>query len=58
MSYEGIIFLKAIRSNSFSASVEEFLAEISILLKSAERRSAIITAATPDEVLRILSAGK
>jgi PTS system nitrogen regulatory IIA component len=36
----------------------EFLAEISMLLKSAERRSAIITAATPDDVLRILSAGK
>jgi PTS system nitrogen regulatory IIA component len=36
----------------------EFLAEISMLLKNAERRSAILAAATPDEVLRILSVDK
>ena len=33
----------------------EFLAEVSALLKNKEKRTAILAAATPDEVLRILN---
>jgi PTS system nitrogen regulatory IIA component len=52
------IFIMTVSRSDNTGPHLEFLAEISILLKNAERRSAILTAATPDEVLRILSADK
>jgi PTS system nitrogen regulatory IIA component len=52
------IFIMTVSRADNSGPHLEFIAEISILLKNEERRSAILTAATPDEVLRILSTEK
>jgi PTS system nitrogen regulatory IIA component len=52
------IFIMTISRSDKNGPHLEFLAEISMLLKSGERRAAILKAATPDEVLRILSAEK
>ena len=49
------IFIMTISRADNAGPQLEFLAEISMLLKTAERRNAILTSTTPDEILRILS---
>ncbi|MDR1250432.1 MAG: PTS sugar transporter subunit IIA [Treponema sp.] len=52
------IFIMTISRSDKTGPHLELLSEISMLLKSDERRAAILEAATPDEVWRILFAEK
>jgi PTS system nitrogen regulatory IIA component len=52
------IFIMTVSRSDNTGPHLEFLAGINILLKDSKRRSAILAAATADEVLRVLSTDK